>query len=131
MTWDPLIHELRQGLPTLLAIYAFGSRATGEAGPESDLDMAVLVEGRVAPLALWELAGALAERASCTVDLLDLRAATTVMQYQVIITGTQLWAKDHQAALFETMVLSEKTALGEARAPLLELIQRDGRIHER
>jgi len=31
------------------------------------------------PLALWDTAGSLAEVAGCPVDLLDLRAASTVM----------------------------------------------------
>jgi hypothetical protein len=60
---------------------------------------------------LWELAGDLAERIGCEVDLLDLRAASTVMQYQTVTTGRRLWAQDTQADLFECFVLSEKTAL--------------------
>ncbi len=131
MNWTPLIQQLRDALPTLLAIYGFGSRVGSDAGPESDLDMAVLVEGKVDPIVLWELAEGLAERVACTVDLLDLRAATTVMQYQVITTGERLWTRDHRAALYESFILSEKTALDEVRAPLLSRIQREGTIHDR
>lgn len=65
---------LRQRLPGLLAIYAFGCRVAGTVGPASDLDLAVLVGGYADPLQRWELAG-------CPVDLLDFRAASTVMQY--------------------------------------------------
>jgi uncharacterized protein len=43
------------------------------------------------------------------VDLLDLRAASTVMQYQIITTGQRWWVKYVQPALFESVVLSEKT----------------------
>ncbi|MBF0154719.1 MAG: nucleotidyltransferase domain-containing protein [Magnetococcales bacterium] len=122
---------LQEALPELLAFYAFGSCVSGDAGPESDLDLAILIPGRADPVALWRLSGNLAEIAGCPVDLLDLRAASTVMQYQVITTGRRIWEKDHQAALYESFILSEKTALDEARAPLLKIIHQEGTIHGR
>ena len=101
----------------------------GTAGPESDLDLAVLVEGYADPLLLWQLSGDLADVAGCDVDLLDLRAASTVMQYQIITTGQRWWARDAQAALFESAILSEKTALDMARAGLLADIQERGSVY--
>ena len=124
-----LIAKLRAALPNLLSIHAFGSQVQGTAGPDSDLDLAVLVAGMVDPLLLWQLSGELAELVGCGVDLLDLRAASTVMQYQVITTGRQLWAQQPAAGLFECFVLSEKTALDQARAGLLEDIAKDGRVY--
>jgi uncharacterized protein len=123
-----IIQTTQIRLPKLLAIYAFGSRIQCTAGPDSDLDLAVLVAGYAAPLTLWTLASDLAELAGCAVDLLDLRAASTVMQYQIITTGQRWWAKDIQAALFEVAILSEKTALDTARAGLLADIQASGTI---
>ncbi|MEO5341521.1 MAG: nucleotidyltransferase domain-containing protein [Magnetococcus sp. MYC-9] len=131
MDWTMIVGHLRDSLPGLLAVYAFGSRVGGDAGAESDLDLAVLVEGKAAPVALWHLAGELSDRVGCPVDLLDLRAASTVMQYRVITTGQQLWEQDPRAALYESFILSEKSALDEARAPLLAIIQREGTIHGR
>lgn len=131
MNWETIIRHLRDNLPDLLAIYAFGSRLTGEAGPESDLDLAVLVAGKADPVRLWLLAGQLVDVVGCPVDLLDLRVVSTVMQYRIITTGEKLWDKDHQAARYESFILSEKTALDEARAPLLAIIQREGSIHGR
>lgn len=113
-----IVALLRSRFPSLLSAYAFGSRARGEENLESDLDLAILVAGR-------------ADLAGCDVDLLDLRAASTVMQHQVITRGRRLWAKEPEAGLFECMVLSEKTALDEARAPLIADIEREGRIHGR
>ena len=131
MNRTPLIQTLQARVPNLLAIYAFGSQVQGTAGPQSDLDLAVLVAGYADPLALWALAGDLADIASCTVDLLDLRAASTVMQYQVIMTGQRWWTRDAQAALFEAAILSDKTALDTARAGLLTDIQKKGTIYGR
>lgn len=129
MNRDALVQTLQAHVPRLLAVYAFGSRVRDRAGPDSDLDLAVLVAGYAEPLALWELAGDLADLAGCPVDLLDLRAASTVMQYQIITTGQRWWAKDAQAALYEAAMLSEKTALDTARAGLLADIQAAGTIY--
>ena len=126
-----LVDHLRRHLPALLAVYGVGSRVQGTAGADSDLDLAVLVAGRADVLQLWSLSGDLADLAGCPVDLIDLRAASTVMQYQVITTGQRWWALDSQAALWEAAVLSDKTELDEARRPLLEDIAREGRIHGR
>ena len=90
---------LRSRVPDLLTIYAFGSRVQGTAGPQSDLDLAVLVAGYAEPLAWWTLSGDLADVAGCPVDLLDLRAASTVMQHQIITTGERWWAGNSQATL--------------------------------
>ncbi|AVO47844.1 nucleotidyltransferase domain-containing protein [Melaminivora suipulveris] len=128
---EQLVSLLRERLPGLLAVYAFGSRVQGTARPDSDLDMAVLVEGYADVLLLWELAGALAEVAGTTVDLLDLRAASTVMQYQIVTTGQRWWERDSQAALYEAAILSEKTALDSARAGLLADIRERGNIYGR
>ncbi len=131
MNRERIIQTLQTRLPNVLAIYAFGSRISGTAGPDSDLDLAVLVAGYADPLELFELAGELADAAGCAVDLLDLRAASTVMQYQIITTGVRWWARDAQAALFEAAILSEKTALDTARAGLLADIQQRGTVYGR
>ncbi len=127
----PVVASIRARFPNAIAVYAFGSQVRGMAGSDSDLDLAVLVAGYADPVALWEVASALADVAGCPVDLLDLRAASTVMQYQVITTGQRLWDTGVQAGLFECYVLSEKTALDAARAPLMADIQSTGKIHAR
>lgn len=131
MSRDPILQTLQARLPNLLAVYAFGSRIQGTAGPDSDLDLAVLVAGYADVLTLFDLAGEVADVAGCPVDLLDLRAASTVMQHQILTTGQRWWAKDLQAALFEAMVLSEKTALDTARAGLLADIAQRGTVYGR
>ena len=129
MSRDAIVRILQEQIPGLLAIYAFGSRVQGTSGKDSDLDLAVLVAGYAEPVALWKLSGELAELAGCPVDLLDLRAASTVMQHQVLTGGQRWWAKDAQAGLFEAAMLSEKTALDAARAGLLSDIQKGGKVY--
>ncbi len=131
MSYATIIQILKKRIPSLLAIYAFGSRIQGMARPGSDLDLAVLVAGYADPLALFALAGELADVAGCPVDLLDLRAASTVMQYQIITRGERWWVRDAQAALFEAAIMSEKTELDTARSGLLADIQREGSVYGR
>ena len=125
---------LQKRLPTLMAAYAFGSRikdAGHYVNAESDLDLAVLVEGYADPLLLFELAGELADVAGCQVDLLDLRAASTVMQSQILIQGQRLWAKDVRAGLFEAAMLNEKIYLDEARQRLVNEVMERGTVYGR
>lgn len=128
---EAIVTKLRAALPGVLGIYAFGSRMQGSAGPDSDLDLAVLVPGYADPVHLWKLSSELAELTGWEVDLLDLRAASTVMQYQVLQTGERLWGDALQAGLFECFVLSEKLDFDAARAGLLADIARDGVVHGR
>ena len=46
------VRTLQARLPGLLAVYGFGSRVQGTEGPDSDLDMAVLV-----PSVIWSIHG--------------------------------------------------------------------------
>ena len=134
MPIDALIALLMERLPKLLAIYAFGSRIQDQgksARPDSDLDLAVLLEGYADPVALFDLSGELADITGCPVDLLDMRAASTVMQYQILIHGTTWWRKDVRAGLFEAAMLSEKMMLNEARAELIQDVTSRGHVYGR
>jgi len=128
---NEIVALLRARLPGVLGVYVFGSRERGSATPGSDLDLAVLVEGYAEPLQLWELSGELAQGLGHEVDLLDLRAASTVMQHQVLTTGRRLWARDVAAGLFESYVLTEKLEFDAARRDLLADIEREGSVHGR
>jgi predicted nucleotidyltransferase len=132
MDTTPILSLLQQRLPTLMAAYAFGSRikeAGQHANAESDLDLAVLVEGYADPVLLFELAGELAEITQCHVDLLDIRAASTVMQSQILTQGKRLWAKDVRAGLFEAAMLNEKIYFDQSRQRLLHDVMERGSVY--
>lgn len=124
-----IVDKICTQFPDVMAIYVFGSRVSDKANADSDLDLAVLLPSYADPLQLWDLSGDLAELAGCPVDLLDMRAASTVMQYQILQTGQRLWGASLDAGLFECYVLSEKLALDEARAGLLADIQHRGMVY--
>jgi predicted nucleotidyltransferase len=126
-----VVTALRTAFPNALGIYAFGSQVHGTARPDSDLDLAILVEGYADPVTLWNTSHELANQLGMAVDLLDMRAASTVMQHQVLTLGQRIWGKDPQAGLYECFVMTEKNHLDEARAPLLDDITREGSVHGR
>lgn len=125
----PIVRDILKAFPNALAIYAFGSRIQGQAHAESDLDLAVLVAGYADPVRLWMVAGDLAGKVDCDVDLLDMRAVSTIMQHQIVMTGRRLWERQLDADLFECFVMSERTALHEARAKLEDDIKKKGKIY--
>lgn len=127
----PLVSRIRTAWPHTLAIYAFGSQIQGTAGPESDLDLGVLVAGYADPLQLWDVRFELETLAGLPVDLLDLRAASTVMQVQVINTGRLLWGQQPDTALFECFVMREKYDLDIRRRAQMEDILREGTVYGR
>jgi predicted nucleotidyltransferase len=128
----PLIVKLlQQRLPGLMAVYAFGSQVADTADQNSDLDLAVLVPGYADTIDLWDISSDLAELLHCEVDLLDFRAASTVMQYQILTKGQRLYAVDQQVGSYEATLLSAMTTLNEARAGLLADIKKDGAVYGR
>jgi len=67
----------------------------------------------------------------CAVDLLDLRAASSVMQAQILNHGQRLWAKDFSADLFEAAMLNEKLHFDAARAGLVRDVLQRGSVYGR
>lgn len=85
---------LTKQLPPLIAINQFGSRARGEARPTSDIDLAVLARHPIPAEQLFEVAQDLTLQLHHDVDLVDPRAASTVMRMQVHSTGQRLGSMD-------------------------------------
>lgn len=124
-----ILAAARSALPDLQALILFGSRATGTDGPDSDLDLAVLLPKPADPVCLWEAGETIARQLNVDVDLVDLRTASTVMQCQIITTGRRLFADGAEADRYDAYIMSAMTSLNEARAPLLADIVRDGRVY--
>lgn len=83
----------------VLAVYAFGSRARGEASPRSDFDLAVLM---ATPVSLREelrlRAGVVEALRTDHVDLVLLRYAPPALRYEIVATGRRLFVRDEAAA---------------------------------
>jgi predicted nucleotidyltransferase len=121
---------LQRRLPGAPTVYAFGSAVRGEEHAESDLDLAVLAAHPLAPAERFALQEAAAAAAGRDVDLVDLRAASTVMQAQVVSTGRVVLDPDPTAwAFWETMVYSAYALLNEERAGILADIAARGTVY--
>ncbi len=132
MDLQALVPLLQKELPKLMALYAFGSRVKGQgctARVDSDLDLAVLVEAYADPVQLFDLSGRISDSTHCPVDLMDLRAASTVMQHQILTQGVRIWAKDLAVDLFEAAMLTEKLHLDESRQSLIQDVVRRGAVY--
>ncbi len=117
-------------MPGLLVVYRFGSQAQGTARPESDVDLAVLAQNQLEPTRLVGLKQDLAIILNREVDLIDLRAASTVMQMQVLSTGECLFSGDDRAReLFEMIVFSSCARLNEERSGILDDVRTRGSVY--
>jgi predicted nucleotidyltransferase len=81
------------------AAFLFGSRATGKARPDSDIDIAVLLDSAPASgegkRVLWQLLTALgSELRSDRVDLVVLNEASPKLAFQVLKQGLLAFARD-------------------------------------
>jgi predicted nucleotidyltransferase len=133
MITDPdILADVREELPDVRRVYLFDSRAAGNEGPDSDLDIAVVLDGPADPVYLWQAGEAIASRLDVDVDLIDLLAADTVLKNQIVTTGRRLFVVDPvDAERYEIFILNDMMELNEARAPLIADIVREGRVYGR
>lgn len=117
-------------LPDIEALYVFGSRARGDARPDSDLDLAVLGPVPLDPLRRFEAQRELSAQLDIDVDLIDLRAASNVLRSEVINGGKALFQRDADYVLaFEASVLGEYADFMDATRSLREHVRARGRVH--
>ena len=125
-----LIEHIRKSVPSLIALYRFGSQAKGTARPDSDIDLAVLAHNPIPNLRRFELAQELAVQLHCDVDLVDLRNASTVMRMQVLSTGTCLDTQNESVRReFEMYAYSDYARLNEERRELVKGITERGLVY--
>ncbi len=127
-----VIRIIREAVPDVVAVYRFGSTASGQTHTESDVDLAFLAQGALAPIQRFELQERLAVALRRDVDLVDLRAASTVMRMQVVSKGALLFAADpREVDRFADYVYSAYARLNEERREILEQVRREGTVYGR
>jgi uncharacterized protein len=118
--------------PEVEAIYLFGSHATADERPESDVDLALLFPYEpktTADAALCGCRQALENLSKKTTDVIDLGSANTVFQHEIIQEGRILYQQSEQAVdRFEMLVMSKYQKLNEERADILQEVFQNGRI---
>ena len=125
-----IVQHLHTALPSLRAVYLFGSVVTEHFTEDSDIDIAVLTSEPMDALLRWKLIRQLAIALNRDVDLVDLSIASTVMQFQVVSTGERIFTEDATAMeWWELKVYQLYLTLNDDRKPILEAIQQTGRIY--
>ncbi|SES68517.1 hypothetical protein SAMN05216326_1023 [Nitrosomonas marina] len=114
-----ITNEFRARLPDLLALYLFDNHAADKASSPGNIELAVLMSRNIDTIELSKLKLCLANRFSHEIMLVDLRSLGVVLQYQIITTGRRIWTRDAQAAIYESIILSEKTEFNMQRQYLL------------
>lgn len=83
--------------PDIMLAVVFGSMARGEAGPDSDLDLAIYSDP--APLPARRKLALISELSKITgrpIDLVDLRSADVLIRREALTSGKRLFARnDH------------------------------------
>ncbi|NOX92196.1 MAG: nucleotidyltransferase domain-containing protein [Gammaproteobacteria bacterium] len=125
-----IVRLVRHGLPEVISIYSFGSWGTPHVRPDSDIDLAVLLQDPVDNVHLWDVAQDIAREMGKDVDLVDLLSASTVMQMQVISTGKRMYCGEQVVCeRFEDYVYVAYARLNEERRGILEDIKQRGTVH--
>lgn len=125
-----IISILMDKFVDLQAVYVYGSYATGHFSEESDLDLAIKVEGKLDNLSRWKVQQELAVLIGRDTDLLDLGRTSIVMQFEVISKGRQLYCADRDAvSCYEMLVYSQYLDFNLIRKPIIKAIQDRGTIY--
>ena len=127
-----IIARLVHAIPHLKGLYLFGSRAAGEETADSDWDFAFLTDHpfRLDPVRRFELQEELAARLNADVDLVDLRAVSTVMGFEILSKGKRIYCADeYYCNTFEMLTYSFYQRLQEERKEILKAIRERGSIY--
>ena len=127
-----VVRLLRTAVPGLQLALLYGSHARGDATPASDVDVAVLAPGPLAPALAAETREVLEHALGRDVHLVDLRTASTVLRHEVTRHGEVLHTDGSDAVeQFLDFALRDYVRLNEERAGILQDIRERGRVHGR
>ena len=131
---DIIVRIIQEHYPAVQGVYLFGTYATADEWPDSDVDIAMLLPPHEASqqpqLMLTPCHDALADALERPVDLLNAREVSTVFQNQIVQSGRLLYTGDEYAvAEFEMLTLSLYQKLNEERAGILEAFQATGKAY--
>lgn len=125
-----IVAVLQKEIPTLIALYCFGSSVQGYETLESDLDIAYLSDEQFSNIKRWELQEELAALLGRDVDLIDIKTTTDVLKFQIINKGLRIFVQDmRKAEQFEDLAYCLYLDLNEQRKGILEDVYKRGYVY--
>jgi predicted nucleotidyltransferase len=131
---DDFVTAIMQQLPMTQAIYLFGSFGTPYQGPASDVDIAVLLphDSQTPSDQFIALQQQLALMIQRDVDLIDLRSANTILQFEIIEHGRRIADPARsESDLFEVLVCAFYQKIQQERAEIITAGLQSGRFYDR
>ena len=130
---EAIVRTVLHHYPAVQGIYLFGSRASGDDRPDSDMDLALLFgheqSKHLGLLALSECGFHLEEALGKSVDLVNARMVSTVLQKEIISGDVIFCANRFAVDEFEMLVLSQYQRLNRERADILESFRKTKRAY--
>ncbi|KAF0153883.1 MAG: DNA polymerase beta domain-containing protein region [Syntrophaceae bacterium] len=92
--------EIFSGDSRILAVYLLGSALRGNLGPESDIDLALMLEegAKMSPLERLKIANNLAYKLERSVDLGEISSANLVYSREAFLSGVPVFQRNPEKA---------------------------------
>ena len=120
-----IVQLVNQRMPSSQGIYVFGSFVQGQVTDESDVDVGLLLPPLLAKE--WTLSESLdlqielEQLLGRKVDLVNMRMASTVLQFEIINTGKRIFTQDIlDVDLYELLTISLYQKFVEERRLIVE-----------
>ncbi len=128
---DTIINTIKATIPDVMAIYLFGSMASGNFTNDSDIDIAVLTHKEIEKQTLTTAKNQLSQTLNRDIDLIDLVSASTVFQYEILTSAKRIFeiSKD-QVDPIEIKMMALYLDFQEMRQDLVDHIQKRGSVYE-
>ncbi len=111
-------------------IYLFGSFAKGEGREDSDIDVAIHVDGKIDEYELFTLANELSFIVKRDVQLINLKNISTVFSAQIVGTREIIYSiEENKRIEYEIRAFKDYAKLNEERKVVLDAIKKDGKIY--
>ncbi len=123
-----VVSILKKQIPSLQAVYLFGSFFDGIADDDSDIDIAFLAIEKISNFLRWEISKLVALALQVDVDLINLRETDTIFRYQILSTAERIYGNGYDIEFFETLAYSFYLWFQEERKPILDRIYMDKKV---
>jgi predicted nucleotidyltransferase len=100
--------DVFRAYPDILAVYLFGSQASGKTHPESDLDLAIVPRTKEIRSRKLDILTDLARAGFCDVDLVFLDVEDIVLRYEAVRMNKVIYqADDFERGTYYSKIVRE------------------------